>query len=69
MAGYIVNGIEYVAFSAAVAAAKAAGAVVIDGQNGLVRWTAPAPVSKSRMLRYEHRKAAYEAQKKMLASR
>jgi hypothetical protein len=62
MTGYIVNNVKYVAFSAAVAAAKLAGANVIDGQNGIVRWSPPAPVSKARMDRYAHRKAAYEAQ-------
>jgi hypothetical protein len=67
MTGYIVNGTEYQLFTAAVAAAKAVGAVVIDGQNGLTRWTPAAQPSKAAMLRYENRKAAYEAQKNMMA--
>ena len=69
MTGYLVNGTEYVAFSAAVDAAKVAGVVVIDGRNGLVRWTPPAPVSRARMARYENRKAAYEAQQRAAAQR
>jgi len=62
MTGYIVNNVEYAFHSAAVAAAKPLGVNVIDGQSGRVVWTPPAPVSKARMARYAHRKAAYEAQ-------
>ncbi len=69
MTGYLVNGTEYVAFSAAVAAAKATGAMVIDGKNGLVRWAPAALVSKARTVRYENQRAAYEAQQRAAARR
>jgi len=62
MTGYIVNNVEYTFHSAAVAAAKAIRANVVDAKSGRVVWTPPTPVSKARMARYAHRKAAYEAQ-------
>ena len=62
MTGYIVNNVEYGFHSDAVAAAKAIRANVVDAKSGRVVWTPPAPVSKAQMVRYEHRKAAYEAQ-------
>ena len=62
MTGYIVNNVEYGFHSAAVAAAKAIRANVVDAKSGRVVWTPPAQVSKARMARYAHRKAAYEAQ-------
>jgi hypothetical protein len=62
MTGYIVNNVEYGFHSAAVAAAKAIRANVVDAKSGRVVWTPPAPVSNARMVRYAHRKAAYEAQ-------
>ena len=62
MTDYIVNSVEYGFLTAAVAAAKAIRADVVDGRSGRVVWTAPATVSNARMARYENRKAAYEAQ-------
>ena len=62
MAGYFVNGVEYLTHSMAVKAAKPIGANVVDGISGRIVWRPMPPVSKARMARYEQRKAAYEAQ-------
>jgi hypothetical protein len=64
MTGYLVNGTEYHLFTVAVDAARKSGSTVTDCVSGRTVWTPMPAVSKARMSRYEHRKAAYEAQQR-----
>ena len=61
---YTVNGNLFNSYMAAIAAAKAENTEVIQADNGMVRWTPPAPVSAKRMRQYRNKAAAYEAAKK-----
>jgi hypothetical protein len=64
MSAYYVQGKGFSGFSAAVAAAKVARAIVWSS-DGLVRWKPCPKISKARWARYENHKAAYAAQQKM----
>lgn len=59
---YIVNGNKIESYFAAIAAAKAIGADVIQADNGARRWTPPAAVSAKKLRAHAEHKAAYAAQ-------
>jgi hypothetical protein len=60
---YSANGTEFKTFSDAVNCAKAQNCEVVQIDNGLVRWTPPAPISAKRMRRYQDQMSAYNAYK------
>jgi hypothetical protein len=59
---YTVNGQSFNSYLAAIDAAAKIGADVIQTDNGMRRWTPPAPVSKKAKRRYADHKNAHEAQ-------
>lgn len=61
MTMYSANGNEFKIFFDAVNYAKAQSCEVIQIDNGLVRWTPPAPISAKRMRQYQNQLNAYKA--------
>lgn len=61
---YTVNGEVFNSYMAAVKKATEVNADVIQADNGIRRWTPPAPVSKAKLRRYKDGMAAYDAQEK-----
>ncbi|MCZ6507084.1 MAG: hypothetical protein O7A04_03410 [Acidobacteria bacterium] len=64
---YTVNATEFDSYFAAVDAAEAAGADVIETATGARRWTPPAPVSAAKVAEYNDRRAARDAYERMIA--